>query len=651
MPVPPNVIVAFREGEPDRHCILTQDACIIGRSPDADLILPHTAISRHHATIEASNGQISIIDHDSTNGIFLNGEQVKQATIKKGDFLTLGPYTMVLRALDDAEDVGLPNGKTVCLGHDAVRELHDAFLEKHSPKYFSVFCKAALLLGGRKPLDKLLGEVLALIIESLPAHRGAIVIHADELGEPRLAATCSPGSEPGSLPLSKTLIDYVLRTGTALLTEDALVDPRFSSSDTVINQSIGAAMCAPLCGARRTVGAFYVDTGQKTSSFSERELEFLTAISRLIGMAIENKLLDEAMAKQERLAVLGQAIAGISHDVKSVLSGIKGGVDLLQAARESMDPDKIERACRIVGKSADRVESYLSDLVAFVSNTEISRSPTYINGLIRDVLDVVRPHAKEHGVELIFQGGGFETANIDGPQVHRVLVNIVRNAVDACRKDGGTVTVSVTRKADALMLHISDTGVGIASEDIPRLSEPFFTTKGSGGTGLGLAISFRIIEQHGGRVIVNSESGRGSIFTIVLPKCASKPAESPAEAVDLSIPDATFKKCPSCGHIWTSQDDFLVDPELAVAGYQAHLEQLPAGLFLFDHSCGTTLAVPTGDFAHLYDGPVYKQGLTDTDKCPGLCHHKERLDPCPAQCKCAYVREILQLIRLTPEAS
>jgi class 3 adenylate cyclase len=63
MPVRPNVIVAFREGEPDRHCVLTKDACIIGRSPEADLILPHTAISRHHATLQASNGQISIVDH------------------------------------------------------------------------------------------------------------------------------------------------------------------------------------------------------------------------------------------------------------------------------------------------------------------------------------------------------------------------------------------------------------------------------------------------------------------------------------------------------------------------------------------------------------------------------------------------------------
>ena len=110
-----------------------------------------------------------------------------------------------------------------------------------------------------------------------------------------------------------------------------------------------------------------------------------------------------------------------------------------------------------------------------------------------------------------------------------------------------------------------------------------------------------------------------------------------------------FKKCPNCGFEWSSRRDFLDDPRLEIIGYQAQLEELTAGIFLFNHSCHGTLGIPAGCFEDLYSGPIFTPRATNTEECPGHCLQECDLDPCPVQCECAYVREIIQIIRNWPK--
>jgi hypothetical protein len=110
-----------------------------------------------------------------------------------------------------------------------------------------------------------------------------------------------------------------------------------------------------------------------------------------------------------------------------------------------------------------------------------------------------------------------------------------------------------------------------------------------------------------------------------------------------------FKNCPNCGMIWLELNDFLEDPDVSVIGYQANFNHLSSGLFLFNHCCGTTLACQVEQFAYLYNGPIYTTCRTGEPDCPGLCLHQSDLALCPVQCSCAYVREILALIRSWPK--
>ncbi len=110
-----------------------------------------------------------------------------------------------------------------------------------------------------------------------------------------------------------------------------------------------------------------------------------------------------------------------------------------------------------------------------------------------------------------------------------------------------------------------------------------------------------------------------------------------------------FKKCSKCGFVWPKRASFLADPNLRMIGYQVNFDELMAGMFLFNHVCGTSLAISADDFRDLYDGPVFTEKLNATDACDGYCLHESDLRPCPAKCECAYVREIVQLILKWPK--
>ena len=106
-----------------------------------------------------------------------------------------------------------------------------------------------------------------------------------------------------------------------------------------------------------------------------------------------------------------------------------------------------------------------------------------------------------------------------------------------------------------------------------------------------------------------------------------------------------FKQCGKCRQVWQTRDQFLDDPDIELIGYQANFKVLSAGLLYFNHGCKSTLALPAEGFADLYQGPMFEKRQTDGERCPAYCMNQNELSACPAECECAYVREIIQIIR------
>ena len=113
-----------------------------------------------------------------------------------------------------------------------------------------------------------------------------------------------------------------------------------------------------------------------------------------------------------------------------------------------------------------------------------------------------------------------------------------------------------------------------------------------------------------------------------------------------------FKECPNCTKVWQVRAEFLDDPDLALAGYQANFGDLNAGFFLFQHEapgCHTCLAIEAGAFTDMHEGPIFEERLTGTEACPGYCADKHRLDRCNRKCECAYVRDVLDAVNRWPK--
>lgn len=111
-----------------------------------------------------------------------------------------------------------------------------------------------------------------------------------------------------------------------------------------------------------------------------------------------------------------------------------------------------------------------------------------------------------------------------------------------------------------------------------------------------------------------------------------------------------FKQCTCCNNSWFSRTEFLADNRLAFVGYQVNFSNLELGYFLFNHlTCRSTIAVSAGLFKDLYDGPIFTERKTNTENCPGYCGDREIFNPCGEECECAYVREIIQIVRKWPK--
>lgn len=111
-----------------------------------------------------------------------------------------------------------------------------------------------------------------------------------------------------------------------------------------------------------------------------------------------------------------------------------------------------------------------------------------------------------------------------------------------------------------------------------------------------------------------------------------------------------FKKCTCCGSPWFTREEFLSDIYLDFVGYQVNFANLELGYFLFNHlTCQSTIAVPAGLFKDLYDGPIFSERKTNTENCPGYCGERDALGSCELECECAYVREIIQIVRKWPK--
>ncbi len=231
----------------------------------------------------------------------------------------------------------------------------------------------------------------------------------------------------------------------------------------------------------------------------------------------EKRRLEATLAQSEKLAAVGQLAAGLAHEINNPLTAIIANAQLLQ--RELPAGDDKQELVDLIARAGARANQVVRNLLDLARKEHYDFAPVDINENIRKALTFLQHEFTNRAIELVFEPEQDLPEVVASPDhLQGVWINLLSNAIDALEEGRRLIRVATYHLGSEVHVSITDTGTGIAPQNLAHIFEPFFTTKGPGhGTGLGLSVCHRVVKQHGGSILVESQLGVGTQFTVVLP--------------------------------------------------------------------------------------------------------------------------------------
>ncbi|HVS37608.1 MAG TPA: ATP-binding protein [Gemmataceae bacterium] len=559
-------LIVIKGADEGKQFELTGDRLTAGRDSSSKVRLCDTEVSRRHAEFVRSPEGYRLLDVGSANGTFVNGQSVRDVLLQPGDQLRIGQTILVFSAgrteapppsaladqinLIARQDLELSSAVVKTIGESegsrilAQPEKVEGKWLKAALANLGVMYEAIQAVSHILDLNELLDRILELVFKSIEADRGCVMLRAvSPEGTAAADLTSSAGLEPKAIrwregvdrqekiPVSRTVMDYVLHEKQGILVSDATRDERFQSVQSIVRFGVREVICVPMKGRHETLGVIYLDTrtnaremiaaGNPSGKFTSDHLALAAAIAHQAALAVEETRYHHALVQAERLAAVGQTIAALSHHIKNILQGFQIGGKVLKIGIEDGDDKALRQGWAIVEKNQGKIYELVMDMLSYCKDREPVLEESDLGTVVRDVMELLAPRAKELGVTLSAAlTPSLPRCPADAEGVHRALLNIVGNALDAVEGVAEPrVTVATVRESDGkwLRIEVTDNGPGVPPEKQAEIFRPFVSTKGARGTGLGLAVSQKILREHGGDILLRSEVGQGSTFALRLP--------------------------------------------------------------------------------------------------------------------------------------
>lgn len=574
-------LFVVRGRDQGRHFPLDPRVTRVGRDSSCEIRLLDSEASRTHAELRpGADGGFVLVDLTSSNGTLVNGNLITQHPLASGDRIEIGGTLLIFtgggkaaaktghgveivaQAVADDRASQSDASRIVSSVSSAVSFAADTQGRVQSDRNLELMYLTALAVGRTDSIPELLDRVLQLVFDWVAADRGCVMLRDGDNDRLRPAARCDrdvdggSSAQKGRIAISRTILDYVIERKEGVRTSDARDDARFDAANSIVQGGVREALCVPLQGRYAVVGALYVDTYTSPGAiiqsgyqarFNDEHLRLMTAIGYQAALAIEDTYYYSAMVQSERLAAMGQTIATLSHHIKNILQGMRGGSYLIDAGLKRSDTEAVRRGWGIVERNQERISNLVMDMLTFSKEREPEKIESDLNETVLDVVDLMRSRAEEMQVQIEFcPDQTMPLAMFDPDAFHRALLNIVTNAIDAAAEAGrqtedsydqdetfvdpvvndvdgagiertgepeqpaeqpsavtrtGRVIVATSfSPLDGWLVAVSDNGPGIADEDREKIFSIFESKKGSRGTGLGLPVSDKIMREHGGRI-------------------------------------------------------------------------------------------------------------------------------------------------------
>ncbi|MGH9839829.1 MAG: ATP-binding protein [Blastocatellia bacterium] len=457
-------------------------------------------------------------------------------------FTTAFHYFRVLRPIRQVERMtrqlatGSRYDPVTVAGNDEISRLAAMFNETagqlHSDiERLSGLYHMSLMIGAGSDASRVC-ELLTRKVARLLGAEMCIILFYDE-SERRLQAQ-APGygvsdEQLGMLEAGldqQTIVAYVLKTGEPYLTNDAASDPHTGGAAAEL-LGVREMLAAPLQAGEQRLGSLAVIN--KPGGFLEKDRQLVMIFAAQAAQLLANVKLFEQVILSERLAAVGELVAGVAHEVRNPLFGITTTLSAL--ARKLEDHHVVKPFLDVVNTEVDRLNHLMEQLLEHSRPLRFESSAADIGEVIAEAIAEFKPQAEAKGIAL---GGDCRAAlpglRFDRRKMHGVFANLLNNAIQHTGQ-GGEVRIAASAPRDGgngqrqLQIEVRDTGSGIAPEDLDQVFEPFFTTR-TEGTGLGLAITRKTIYDHGGTITVSSGPGSGTCFVIRLPLIAKLNADA-----------------------------------------------------------------------------------------------------------------------------
>ncbi len=518
---------------------LRPGANTIGRAQENSIVLADDKVSGKHARIDVARGVATLCDVGSTNGTTLNEAPLREpARLRPGDTIQMGNTTLVYDEGEEAADERPTASVRIVFEDDEARAPRPVAWSPEDTTQLlpptaqevgagdlrrlygilSALYRVTSVVGRATTQEALFASVLDVVFDILPADHGSVLLTGPDGTELQPVAGRRRNAREQTIRVSETIVRDVLATGRGVLSRDAAEDERFRRVASIHLYGIRSAMCVPIRSPRQVFGVIYLDTHAVERQFTEGDLELLTAVGSEVGLAVENLALIQKNLEAERLAAIGQAVAGLSHYIKNILQSMEAARYLIPLAIEEKAEGDLREAWTALDRSIQLISELALNMLSYSKRAGPHVEPCDPHAVVREVADLVAQRAAENGATVALDlDPAMPTVPLDRGAVHCCLLNLLTNAIDAAA--GGAIRVATRWAAEGRRVEIAvrDSGPGIPQELHGRIFEAFFTTKGSKGTGLGLAVSRKVVEELGGRLTVQSAPGQGATFTISLP--------------------------------------------------------------------------------------------------------------------------------------
>jgi signal transduction histidine kinase len=539
---------------------LRGDQTTVGRHPSNDIVLALDSISRFHARIDRRGDFYILQDLNSSNGSQVNGERVTQSALNHGDLVSFGnvefqfnssralagmetdaPGSLAGMDIVDFTDEALDavgSAKSFVKAedfqqHKAKSSISSSVLDKKTDKatllrlnarLTSLYKLSELLRDSNVDReDIILQRILDVIFVAVPADRGVMLTRFHKDSENLDVMAVKYRDDPivhQKVTVSRTVLKEVVANRVAILSKDTQMDERFATTESIVASQIRSTIAAPMIVGDELIGVIHLDASTKGVAFEQDDLEFVMIVATETGVALQNMRMQKEAAHRQRLAAVGETVAGISHNVKNILLLSQGGAELLSRAIDRKDLDGARDAWQVVSRGIDKIGKLVRDMLEFSSNKKPEFAMVDVNELICSIAEEIEEKLVAKSVTLELELDEKITPQLyDELGLQRTVMNLIVNSVEAITHQQGQITVGTKVRPEQMSLQITirDNGCGISKDKMEKIFFPFFTTKGSNGTGLGLSMCKKCIEDMQGKITCESEENVGTSFIIDLP--------------------------------------------------------------------------------------------------------------------------------------